>query len=250
MAGHNKWSSIKHKKGALDAKRGKIFSKISKEIITAVRLSGADITSNPRLRVAIQEGKSYNMPNDNIDRAIKKGSGELQSNDILEELTYEGFAPHGIAIIVHCLSNNRNRTASELRSTFSKGNGNLGSLGSVAWMFEKHSLFTIEKTKSFDELFNIALEIGAEDVKEYDLEFEIIASVEKFAEILEYFEKSSLNILSAKQQVLIAKEGISLPEKKHYLQVIKLLDALSDLEDAQEVFSNLNFDDKILANFE
>jgi len=183
MAGHNKWSSIKHKKGALDAKRGKIFSKIAKEIAVAVKIGGNDPSSNPRLRNAIISAKAVNMPNDNVNRAIKKGSGTTESNDY-EEFSYEGYAIEGVAVLVDCLSDNRNRTASEVRNIFNKNNGNLGVSGSVSWMFQRKSQFIIEDKNTNEELLmDIVLDYGVEEINQEGDVIEIITPPESFEDV-------------------------------------------------------------------
>ena len=241
MAGHNKWSSIKHKKGNLDAKRGKIFSKISKEIITAVQLGGTDQNINIRLRAVIQDAKTHNMPNENISRAIKKGAGELQSSELLEDLSYEGFGPYGIAIIVHCLSNNRNRTAAELRTGFSKAGGSLAQQGSVLWMFKKYCSFLVENDGNLENIFNIALEAGADNLIELNQKVQIIGPPDMFSQILRNLEEKGFLVHSMKQQILIPKEEVSLERETQNLKILKLLESLSALDDVQEVYSNIKY---------
>ncbi|MFH2098624.1 MAG: YebC/PmpR family DNA-binding transcriptional regulator, partial [Pseudomonadota bacterium] len=181
MSGHNKWSSIKHKKGAADARRGKIFSKLIKEITVAARMGGGDQSANPRLRSAVLAGKAENMPKDNIERAIKKGTGELEGVNY-EELLYEGYGPGGSAVLVEALTDNKNRAAAEVRHLFAKGGGNLGDAGSVSWMFDKRGYMTVPRDKiSGEALMEAALEAGADDVLEDDDEvFEIITALEDF----------------------------------------------------------------------
>src|SRR5688572_238411 len=181
MSGHSKWHTIKHKKGATDAKRGKIFTKLIKEITVAARTGGTgDIDSNARLRKAVNDAKGQNMPNDTIDRAIKRGTGELEGV-AYDEITYEGYGPNGVAVLIETMTDNRNRTVAELRHIFSKNGGNLGEAGSVAWMFDKKGYFVVDKAaKSEDELFEIALEAGADDVQDEGEVFEIYTAPENF----------------------------------------------------------------------
>ena len=180
MSGHSKWSTIKHKKGTADAKRGKIFTKLIKEVTTAARLGGGDPDGNPRLRKAIDLAKAANMPADNLDRAIKKGTGELEGV-VYEELTYEGYGPEGVAVVIECMTDNKNRTVADIRHLFTKYNGNLGENGCVAWMFDKIGLIVIDKRKTTEEqLMEIAIDAGAEDIVEESEVFEVHTSVESF----------------------------------------------------------------------
>lgn len=246
MAGHNKWSSIKHKKGALDAKRGKIFSKIAREIMTATRIGGIDVSANPRLRAAITLGKAQNMPNDNINRAIKKGAGELNNNEIYEELIYEGYGPAGIAILVECMTENRNRTASEVRTAFNKANGNLGTQGSVNWMFEKKSIFFVHTTLEEETLMEFLLDIGVEDIIFHKNQtIQIIAPLESFNLVLQTLEEQAIKIISAKQSYQ-ANNTLEITLPSEAKKLMSLLDVLNDLEDVQDVHNNAEIDDNII----
>src|ERR1035437_3563107 len=184
MSGHNKWSTIKHKKGASDAKRGKVFTKIIKEISVAAKLGGGDPVANPRLRTAIDKAKAENMPKDNIERAIKKGAGGMEGV-VYEEIVYEGYGPGGAAVLVEVMTDNRNRTVSDVRSIFSKSNGNMGESGCVAWMFSKKGLIAFDKGIDFEQLFDAAMEAGAEDVTEDDEQFEVTTDLSGFIEVRE-----------------------------------------------------------------
>ncbi|MBW2277520.1 MAG: YebC/PmpR family DNA-binding transcriptional regulator, partial [Deltaproteobacteria bacterium] len=197
MSGHSKWSTIKHKKGAADAKRGKIFTKLIKEVTTAARIGGGDPDGNPRLRKAIDEAKVQNMPGDNIGRAIKKGTGELEGV-IYDEVSYEGYGPEGVAVLVECMTDNKNRTVADIRHIFTKYNGNLGENGCVAWMFDKIGLIVLEKT-AVDEnrLMEIALEAGAEDIKDEGETWEVHTSIESFDEVNNAIVDAVLTAVSA-----------------------------------------------------
>ena len=245
MSGHNKWSSIKHKKGATDLKRGKSFSKIAKEIIVAVKIGGEDPNSNPRLKNAIISAKSINMPNDNVKRAIKKGNGDTENNNY-EELSYEGYATEGIAIVVDCLSDNRNRTASEIRSLFSKNNGNLGVTGAVSWMFHKKSQFIIESTEANeDSLAEIMIDAGAEEINIDNKSAEIIASPHSFDTIQKALAKANITPTTA-QITKLPENYINIKDAKKAKQILHLIDVLEDNDDVQNVYANFSIDSTIL----
>ncbi len=240
MSGHSKWSSIKHKKAARDAKRGKVFTKLIKEITIAARLGGGDPGANPRLRTAIAAAKAQSMPNDNIDRAIKKGTGEL-GGGTLEEITYEGYGPAGVAIIADVFTDNRNRVVAELRHMFSRHGGNLGESGCVAWMFKKRGVIAIDKgAADEDRLLELALEAGADDVVSEDDGFQVLTGTESFSAVRDAIEKAGIPIASAE----IAK----LPENTVKVsgnaaeQVLKLMEELEDHDDVQGVAANFEMD--------
>jgi YebC/PmpR family DNA-binding regulatory protein len=245
MSGHSKWSTIKHKKAATDARRGKLFTKILREIMAAARLGGGDPKGNPRLRTALQDARSSSVPNDNIERAIKKGTGELEG-EAYEELVYEGYGPGGIAVLIEAMTDNRNRTAQEIRFLFGKHGGNLGESGSVAWMFDRRGHFVVERgALNEDQITELALEIGADDVAIEEEVFEIFTSVEDFVTVEEELEKRKLPVLS-KQVAMLAKTPVEMPEGKTH-QVLRLMDALEDHEDVQNVWANFRVDDKVMA---
>jgi YebC/PmpR family DNA-binding regulatory protein len=196
MSGHNKWSTIKHKKGAADAKRGKIFTKLIKEISIAAKIGGSDPGGNPRLRTAIDKAKAENMPKDNIERAIKKGAGEMEGVNY-EETTYEGYGPGGVAVLVEVMTDNRNRTVSDVRSIFSKCNGNMGESGCVSWMFDKKGLIVFSKDTDFEKLFEAALEAGAEDVADEEDQIEVMTDPANFIEVREILEDAGFKYDSA-----------------------------------------------------
>ncbi len=246
MSGHNKWSSIKHKKAAVDAKRGRIFSRVTKEITLAAREGGGDQLMNPRLRTAVAAAKSANMPNDNIDRAVKKGTGEL-GGAVLEELTYEGYAPGGVAIIVCCLSDNRNRTAANIRSYFNKHNGTLAANGSVSWQFHRKAQFTIEgAVAQEDTLLELLLEAGAdvEDITMDDGNAVITAAPEAFNDIANALEEAKIPI-SESGLKLIPENYTAVTELGIAKQVIRMTEAIEEDDDVQEVFANLDLSDEI-----
>lgn len=236
MSGHSKWATIKRKKAATDSARGRVFTKIIKEITIAARDGGGDPAGNPRLRLAIQSAKSNNMPQDNITRAIKKGTGELEGVRY-EEINYEAYAPHGIAVIIQSVTDNRNRTVAELRHMISKHNGNLGESGSVAWMFERKGVVTIEKgTHSEDDVMEIILEVGADDLKTEEETFEVISSIENLEPVRKALEEKGYKIESASMQY-VPKDLVSLDESKS-ADVIKFLEVLEEHDDVQNLFTN------------
>ncbi len=245
MSGHSKWHSIKHKKAAVDAKRGKVFSKIVKEISVAARLGGGDPTANPRLRTIVAKAKSVNMPSDNIDKAIKKGTGELPGVTY-EEVTYEGYGPAGVAIMVNCLTDNKNRTAAEIRNVFSKKNGNMAGQGSVAWNFEKKGLITVGKSGADEEeLFSLVLDAGAEDFKSEEKDiYEIYTRPDKLEEVKKALDEKGIKY-SLAEVTLVPKNTVKVNGKEAQ-QVLELMEALEDHEDTQNVSSNFDIPDEII----
>ena len=247
MSGHNKWSSIKHKKAAADSKRGKSFSRFSKELMMATKLGGKDPESNARLRSAIAAAKNGNMPNDTIDRAIKKGAGEL-GDVIMEELNYEGYAVGGVAVMVDCLSDNRNRTAADIRSIFAKANGNLANSGAVNWMFHRKSKFIIDAAgKDEDSLLELCFdaEIDVDDIAIEEDQGEIIAPPEAFDQLVELFEKETITPIES-GLVRIPENEVEVEDISTAKQVLRLLDALEDYDDVQNVYANASIADDIL----
>jgi len=244
MSGHSKWSTIKRKKGAADAKRGKVFSKVIKEITVAARTGGGDPEGNPRLRAAIALAKSENMPKDNIERAIKKGTGEIEGGS-LEEIVYEGYGPAGVAVLVNILTDNKNRTSGEIRHIFSKHNGNLGETGCVSWLFDKKGLIVFEKSQVDEEkLFEAALEAGADDVKEETTTFEVIVDPKNFEAVRGSLEQKNFKYLLA-EITLVPKNTVKL-EGKEAEQMIKLMDALEDSDDVQKTYANFDIAEDLL----
>ena len=238
MSGHSKWSTIKHKKAAKDAKKGKIFTKLIKEITVTARMGGGDINANPRLRTAVLTARAASMPNDNIDRAIKKGTGELEGVTY-EEIQYEGYGPGGAAILAQVVTDNKNRTVSEIRRVFSKHGGNLGETGCVSWMFDKKGLITIEKSQIDEErLMGIVLDAGAEDVKDEDELFEVVTPTEDFEKVKERLEQEKIAFASA-QVTMVPKNTVDVDEK-YVEQILKLTEELEDHDDVQNVSANFN----------
>jgi YebC/PmpR family DNA-binding regulatory protein len=246
MSGHSKWASIKHKKAATDAKRGKAFTKVIKEITVATRLGGADAEANPRLRTAIATAKSLNMPADNIKRAVLKGAGELDGMSY-EDITYEGYGPGGVAVIVECLTDNRNRTVSEVRHLFDKYGGNLGENGCVGWMFDKKGQILVPAASMDEETaMTAAIEAGADDFSVQDDIYEIFTSPESFHAVLEELKNRGLEPESAELS-MVPQNYIKL-EGKTVRQMVKLMDLLDDNEDVQNVYANCDFEESELAD--
>ena len=247
MSGHSKWSTIKHKKGTADAKRGKIFTKLIKEVTTAARLGGGDPDGNPRLRKAIDLAKAANMPADNLDRAIKKGTGELEGV-VYEELTYEGYGPEGVAVVIECMTDNKNRTVADIRHLFTKYNGNLGENGCVAWMFDKIGLIVIDKRKTTEEqLMEIAIDAVAEDIVEESEVFEVHTSVESFDAVSNAISQAGIETESA-ELTRLPQSTVKL-EGKPARTMLKLYTLLDDHEDVQNVYANFDIADDIMENF-
>lgn len=245
MSGHSKWSTIKRKKGAIDAKRGKIFTRLIKEITVAARAGGGDPEGNPRLRSAILTAKTENMPKDNIARAIKKGTGEI-AGEIYDEIMYEGYGPGGVAVLVECMTDNRNRTVADVRHFFAKSNGNLGESGCVAYMFDKKGLILVDKTKiSEDELMEMALEAGAEDVVEEESEFHIYTAPEDFDSIRSSLEERGLSFVDA-QVSMIPQNTVEVTDEKVARSLMKLMENLEDHDDVQNVYANFDIDDALM----
>ncbi|MDD2373379.1 MAG: YebC/PmpR family DNA-binding transcriptional regulator [Syntrophomonadaceae bacterium] len=248
MSGHSKWANIKHKKARSDDKRGKEFTKVAKEITIAVRTGGGgDPEANSKLKLAIQKAKAINMPNDNISRAIKKGTGEMES-EAIEEIVYEGYAPGGVAIMLEIATDNRNRTASEIRHLFSKANGNLGESGCVAWMFKRAGYIALSKESlelDEEELMLTALELGADDVREEEDSYEVITSPEVFMEVKEGLEGQGIKLEDA-DVVMLPENTMEINDSETAARVIKLVDLLEDHDDVQNVYTNMSISDEIL----
>jgi len=244
LSGHSKWSTIKHKKAATDAKRGKVFSKVIKEITIAARIGGGDPEANPRLRTAIASGKSANMQSSTIDKAIKKGTGEL-AGDTIEEMTYEGYGPGGVALLINCASDNKNRTVSDVRATLGKNGGNMGENGCVAYMFDQKGLFAIAKDAIDEtELMDIILDAGAEDMTTESDSYEIITAPHDFHAVEQAIEAKGLKTTVA-EIAMIPQSTIKL-EEKQATSMLKLMDALEDLDDVQKVYANFDISDEIM----
>ena len=245
MSGHSKWHSIKHKKGALDAKRGKLFTKFIKEITVAARSGGGDPEGNARLRKAIADAKAGNMPNDTIDRAIRRGTGEEEGVNY-EEITYEGYGPGGVALLIQSMTDNRNRTVAEIRHLFSKNGGNLGESGSVGWMFEKKGYIVVDKAaKSEEELFDLAIEAGADDLRDDGDNFEILTAPDAFEGVLASIKGAGIEPQAAEVE-MVPQNYIRL-EGADARQMLKLMEALEDHDDVQKVSANFDISEADMA---
>lgn len=248
MAGHSKWANIKHKKAATDAKRAKTWSKLSKAIMVAAKNGGADLDSNIRLRTAVNDAKAVSMPKDNIERAIKKGSGELEG-DAFEEIVYEGYGAGGVAVLCDILTDNRNRTAPELRKIFEKHDGNLGATGCVAWMFDRKGLFVIATESTNEEqLMDVAVGAGADDIRQSGTDFEVTCEPDAFSDVQEALQEAGITCLSA-SVTLIPQNTVAL-EADTARKVLALVEALDDHDDVQNVSANFDVSDDIMAQLE
>ena len=244
MSGHSKWSSIKHKKAAVDAKRGKMFTKLIKEITVAAREGGGDPDANPRLRTAVANAKAQNMPNETIERGILRGTGQLPGTSY-EEIIYEGYGPKGVAIIVEVVTDNRNRSTSDLRNILSKNGGNLGERGCVSWMFDKKGLVVIDKDNADeDDLIMIALDAGAEDIKSEDDSYEIITEPQDFESVRNAVQEAGIEI-TLEEISMIPKTTVKL-DGKEALQLLKIIGSLEDHDDVQNVYSNFDIPDELI----
>ena len=246
MAGHSKWANIKRRKGAQDAVRGKIFTKLNREIMVAAKIGGGDPEANPRLRQAISKARSANMPIQNIERAIKKGIGGLEGVSY-EEVTYEGYGPAGVAVLVETLTDNRNRTVSDIRSAFTKNNGNLGEAGCVSWIFQMNSyfVFPVEGIDG-DQLVEVALEAGAEDINEDGSEYEVTGPPEQFDALKNAFMETGLQYQVG--EVTMLPQNVIKLDDKQAGQTLKLVEALEDSDDVQKVFANFDIPDDVMEN--
>jgi len=244
MSGHSKWASIKHKKGEVDAKRGKVFTKLIKEITVATRLGGKDSDSNSRLRVAVATAKAENMPKENIERAIKKGTGDLEGSNY-EEVTYEGYGPGGVAVLIEVLTDNKNRAVADVRHLFERSGGNLGETGCVAWMFSKKGLIVFQKDQVEEEmLFELALEAGADDIKEDEKELEVITEPSSFEQVKAAIENAGINYTFA-ELTMIPKTTVKIDDK-HAQQMLTLMENFEDNEDVNHVYANFDISDEVM----
>jgi YebC/PmpR family DNA-binding regulatory protein len=246
LSGHSKWSSIKHKKGAADAKRGQLFSKLSKAIIVAAKNGGGDPANNLALQNAIEKAKSYSMPRDNIDRAIAKGSGADADADAFESITYEGYGPEGVAVIVEALTDNKNRTAADVRHLFSKHGGNLGTDGSVSWQFERRGVVVVPADGvDEEELFMAAADAGADDIEQDGNVFQITSAPEQFAAVRSAVEAAGFTVESS-ELMLVPKTTIAVDDETKARQVMRLVDALEENDDVQDVYANFDIPEQVL----
>jgi YebC/PmpR family DNA-binding regulatory protein len=245
MSGHSKWATTKHKKAATDAKRGKIFTKITKEITVAAKLGGGDPDGNPRLRTAVAKAKGVSMPADNIKRAIQKGTGELPGV-AYEEITYEGYGPNGVAIIVEVLTDNRNRTVSEIRNIFSKAGGNMGESGCVSWMFNKKGYIVVVRAKADEEkLMSLALDAGAEDLQTEDDNFVITTAQNDFEKVKKALEDAGIP-LEVAEVTMLPQTYVKLEGEKVAGQMLRLMETIEDNDDVQNVYANFDIPDEIM----
>ena len=249
MSGHSKWSTIKRKKGAADAKRGAIFTRLTRELVLAAREGGGDPESNFRLRLAIDKARGENMPKDNIERAIKRGTGEDKEGSTFEELTLEGYGPHGSAIMVSCVTDNRNRTIAEVRHAFSKSGGNMAEVGAVGWQFDSKSYFSFPSSQlSYEKAFDLGVVAGADDVIDSGETIEILGPVDSFKTIADALHQ--VHVTSDESGLrMIAKQELEL-EVEATLQVMKLIESIEELDDVQDVFHNVKVSDEALAAIE
>ena len=246
MSGHSKWSSIKHKKGAADAKRGKLFSKLSRALIVAAREGGADPAANLALANAIEKARSYSMPKDNIDRAIARGSGADADADSFEQVVYEGYGPNGVAVIVEALTDNRNRTAADVRAAFTKHDGNLGGSGAVAWLFERRGVVIVSATGvEEDDLFLAAADAGAEDLEQDGDVFQVTSAPENLAAVRAAIEAAGFAIESAELS-MIPKTTVAVESESAAKSVMRLIETLEDDDDVQEVYANFDIPEQVM----
>ena len=246
MSGHSKWSSIKHKKGAADAKRGKLFSKLSRAIIVAAKEGGGNPGDNLALQNAIEKARSYSMPKDNIDRAIAKGSGADADASAFETVVYEGFGPSGVAVIVEALTDNRNRTASDVRHTFAKNDGNLGGSGAVSWLFERRGIVMVDAGGvDEDELMLAAAEGGAEDVELDGSSYQVTCAPEQLAAVREAIEAAGFSV-DAAELTMIPKTTVEVADENEAKKILRLIDQLEDFDDVQEVYANFDIPERVL----
>lgn len=249
MSGHSHWATNKRKKGASDAKRGQLFTRLAREISMAAREGGGDPDINFRLRIAFDKARAVNMPKESIERAIKRGTGEDKSGVVIEKITYEGYAPHGVALMIDCLTENRNRTVSELRHTLSRSGGSMAEMGSVAWQFDRVAYFAIPAAGiNFDKVFELAVEGGANDVKQDEEYIEIFAPVEVFKSLSDRLKKENIEI-EEQDLRMIPKQEMSL-SLDDTLKVLRVIEEVEDLEDVESVFSNLQVSDEAWAALE
>jgi YebC/PmpR family DNA-binding regulatory protein len=249
MSGHSKWATIKRKKGATDAKRGQIFTRITREIVMAAREGGGDIDSNFRLRLAIEKGRQKNMPKDNVERALRRGTGESKEGEVFEEVSYEGYGPKGVALVIQCVTENRNRTVAEIRHLLTRYGGNLGEAGSVAWQFKRVAYFALPKEgNDFDKIFEMAVDGGADDVTQDEDYIEIIAPVNHFKTLSDKLRQASILPEEAELR-MIPNQTMDL-DVESTLQVMRAIESLEELDDVQAVFSNLNVTAEAMASLE
>jgi YebC/PmpR family DNA-binding regulatory protein len=249
MSGHSKWATIKRKKGATDAKRGQVFTRLAREIVMAAREGGADPDSNVRLRLIMDKARASNMPKESVDRAIKRGSGDSKDGSIIESIIYEGYAQHGVAVMIECLTENRNRTVADIRHHLVRSGGSLGETGSVAWQFSRTAYFSVPlKGKSFDEIFEVAVEGGANDVTQENDSAEIVAPVESFKSLTTRLAEARIQPEEAGLRMVPNQEiELDVPDT---IQVMRTIESIEELDDVQNVYHNLKISEEALASLE
>ena len=246
MSGHSHWATIRRKKGAVDAKRGAVFTRLAREIVIAAREGGGDSGANVRLALAIEKARAQNMPKDNIERAIKRGTGEDKEGGAIEEITYEGYGPHGIAMMIDCVTDNRNRSVSDIRHVLSRFGGSMGELGSVSWQFDRKAYFSFESSDmDYEKAFELAIEAGADDVNEEDDYIEIIGPVESYKKIADRLHAAKVNPDESGLR-MVPKQELEL-EVDETLQVMKVVETLEELDDVQGVYHNMRISEEALA---
>jgi YebC/PmpR family DNA-binding regulatory protein len=245
MSGHSKWSSIKHKKGAADAKRGQLFSKLSRAIIVAAREGGPDPEANGTLATAIQKARDNSMPKDNIERAIARGSGGSADGEAYETVTYEGYGPNGVAVLVEALTDNRNRTAAEVRHVFAKNDGNLGTSGAVAWLFERKGVILVQESADEDDVMLAAADAGAEDIEREGSSYEVTTAPDDLAAVRAALEEAGLPVESA-ELTMLPKTTIRIDDEAAARKLLRLMDALEENDDVQDVYANFDIPEGIL----
>lgn len=249
MSGHSHWATIRRKKGAADAKRGQVFTRLAREIVIAAREGGGDPASNMRLQYAVDKARSQNMPKDNIERAIKRGTGESKEGNAFEEVMYEGYAPHGIALLISCVTDNRNRAVAEVRHILNRMAGSMAEAGAVAWQFTRKSYFSFPvEGQDTDAVFELAVDAGADDVTFDDNTVEIIGSVDSFRDISERLKAANIHPEDAELRFFPNNEVELEPDES--LQVLKVVEALEELDDVQDVYSTLSISDEVMAQLE
>ena len=246
MSGHSKWSSIKHKKGAADARRGKLFSKLSRAIIVAAREGGADPAANLALQNAIEKARSYSVPKDNIERAIARGSGADTDAESFEHVVYEGYGPNGVAILVEALTDNRNRTAADVRAAFAKHDGNLGGSGAVAWLFERRGVILVDADRfDEDEVMLAAADGGADDIEREGSSFRVTCAPESLSEVRRALEEAGIDVDSA-ELTMVPKTSVNLEDESAAKKTLRLIDALEESDDVQEVYANFDIPEQVM----
>lgn len=249
MSGHSKWATIKRKKGAADAKRGQVFTRLTREIVMAAREGGGDVDSNFRLRLAVERARAQNMPKENIERGIRRGTGQDKEGSAFEQVYYEGYGPHGVALMIECVTENRNRTVAEIRHLLTRSGGNMGEAGSVGWQFTRQAYFSVPaKGVDFDTIFMLAADGGADDVTQEDDMIEIVGPVDTFKNIIDRLRAAGIHPEEAELRMAPNQEMELGPEES--IQVLRCIEALEEMDDTQNVYSNLHISEEVMASLE